>query len=102
MKLNETLKAFFELESIGIAENEKSVYNKFEDQIKFENNRYFVNLPFKEDHLLIEDNFNSSMNRLENLMNKLKRDLEVLKQCDGMIKQQRDLGIIEKAVDEGE
>ena len=39
VKLNETLKAFWELESIGTAENEKSVYDKFEDQIKFENNR---------------------------------------------------------------
>ena len=97
MKLNETLKTFWELESIGIAEKQKSVYDKFEDQIKFENNRYVVNLPFKEDHPLIEDNFNLNMNRLENLMKKLKRDPELLKQYDDVIKQQRDLGIIEKA-----
>ena len=100
MKLNETLKAFWELESIGIAEKENSVHDKFEDQIKFENNRYVVNLPFKEDHPLIED-FNLTMNRLENLMKKFKRDPELLKQYDDVIKPQKDLGIIEKAEDEG-
>ena len=77
------------------------MYDKFEDQIKFEDNHYVVNLPFTEDYPLIEDNFNLSMNRLENLMKKLKRDPELLKQYDGVIKQQRDLGIIEKAREGG-
>ena len=68
------------------------MYDKFDDQIKFENNCYVVNLPFKEDHPLTEDNFNLSMNRLENLMKKLKTDPELLKQYDDVIKQQKDLG----------
>ena len=77
------------------------MYDKFEDQIKFENNRCVMNLPFKEDHPLIEDNFNLSMNRLENLMKKSKSDPERLKQYNDVIKQQKDLGIIEKAENEG-
>ena len=77
------------------------MHDKFEDQIKFENNRNVVNIPFKEGHPLMEDNFNLSMNRLENLMKKLKWNPELLKQYDDVIKQQRDLGIIKKAEDEG-
>ena len=38
--LDDQLKQFWELESLGITENEASVYDKFVQQIRFDGQRY--------------------------------------------------------------
>ena len=57
-ELDSQMKRFWELESIAILNNGKQPYNYFEDNIcKSQENCYEVELPFKENHPLIHDNF---------------------------------------------
>ena len=44
--LNENSK-FWDLDAVSIKDNEISIYGKFKDRIKFENNRDSVKLPVK-------------------------------------------------------
>ena len=46
--LNKEIHRFKNLDAIGISPNESSVYEKFENNIKFKDNRYSVNKPIKE------------------------------------------------------
>ena len=48
--LKENISKFWDLDAVGIKDNEISVYEKFKDDIKFENNSYSVKLPVKEFH----------------------------------------------------
>ena len=45
------------LDSFGIKENQKSVYEDFESNIIFENQRSVVKLPVKENHPLLPYNY---------------------------------------------
>ena len=55
--LNENISKFWDLDAVGIKDNEISIYEKFKDDIKFENNRYSVKLPVKEFHPILPDNY---------------------------------------------
>ena len=46
-QLANEIRRFWDLDTIGISEPEVSVYDKFNETIKFENGRYEVELPFK-------------------------------------------------------
>ena len=48
--LTQNLQRFWDLNLLGIKENERSVYENVADEIKLEGNRYTLKLPFKEDH----------------------------------------------------
>ena len=54
--LNEKIDKLWDLDTIGIKENEASVYDRFISDIKFENTRYSVSLPFKENHPILPEN----------------------------------------------
>ena len=54
-KLNENIQRFWNLDVIGISPNESLVYKKFGNDIKFKENRYFVNLPIKDYDPLLPD-----------------------------------------------
>ena len=66
-QISNNLHKFWNLDSIGIKDNEQSVYEHFESDIKFENQRYEVKLPVKEYHPLLTDNCNVSLKRLDKL-----------------------------------
>ena len=79
-QLNETLQKFWSLESIGIKPAESScstshsearVLKKFKDTLTYEDGRYEVSLPWKEDQVVLKDNYNQAENRLYNLEKKL-------------------------------
>ena len=72
--LNEKNNWFWDLETIGISDNETSVYGKFIDSVKFENKRYSVALPFKGNHPMLTDNYKLCLNRLQ----KLKENITVI------------------------
>ena len=65
------LNKFSNLDSIGIKNNEQSVYENFESDIKFENQRYVVKLPVKGNCPLLLDNYNVSLKRLDQLKMRL-------------------------------
>ena len=64
------------METLGIKENEVSVYDKFLDDVQFINGRYEVSLPFKENRPFVEDNYVLSEKRLRRLKNNLEKILE--------------------------
>ena len=57
--------------------------------------RYETKLPFKENHELLNDNYELCKKRLLNLHKKLKPGPELMKKYDSVFKEQKDLGIIE-------
>ena len=61
--LNENISKFWDLDAVGIKDNEISIYEKFKDDIKFENNRYSVKLPVN--HPILPDNYLLSLKRLK-------------------------------------
>ena len=83
--LDENLKKFWELESIGI--KSPSLYEEVKNSITFENNRYKVGLPWKSSHPLLPDNYNLCKKRLDNLLQRLQQEPEKLKQYDSVMKE---------------
>ena len=101
-KLERLVENFWNLDTMGIKEDEPSVYQKFIDGIKFVKGRYEVLMPFKEDRPCIEDNYTISEKRLKNLKNKLDKDQELLRKYDKIIQEQIKAGIVEPADTEPE
>ena len=87
---------FWNLDLLGFKENEKLVYEDVDDEIKLEGNRYTVKLPFKENHPANPENYLLSAKRLKGLKNRLDKDKSLLQKYDDVIKEQLELGIIEK------
>ena len=100
--LNENISKFWDLDAVGIKDNEISIHEKFKDGIKFENNRYSVKLPVKEFHPILPDNYLLSLKRLNKLKERLDGNRELLKHYDDIFQEQLQTGIIEEVHDEGE
>ena len=54
--LDDQLRAFWELEPLGIRDREETLYDKFTRVVKFKNGRYQVPLPWREFHDPLSDN----------------------------------------------
>ena len=91
--LDGTLKTFWELESLGI--KPRTLYEEFQEQISFTNERYEVHLPWKTPHPLLPDNYQLSRKRRENLLERLRHEPGVLREYDSVIKEQLHRGIVE-------
>ncbi|GFX11525.1 integrase catalytic domain-containing protein [Trichonephila clavipes] len=77
--LNTTLKSFWELESIGVknencSSEEDVSFEMFKQRVHFKNGRYEVELPWKRDSNELSDNFSLAKRRLGSLMRKMQRD----------------------------
>ena len=94
--LNEKIDKFCDLDTIGIKENKTSVYDGFISDIKFENSHYSVCLPFKENRLILPDNYQLSLNRLKNLKEQLDKTPHLLNEYDKIFHEYLKLGIIEE------
>ena len=86
--LEREIKAFWDLESLGIKSNEPAVYDNFLKDITFDGIRYEVRLPFKETHPPLPDNYQLSKTRLESLVRHLKSNPELFRQYDQVIQEQ--------------
>ena len=95
-KLNERIGKFWDLDTVGVREQEKSVYDKFIEDVVFKEGRYEVRLPFREGHPLIADNYRFSLNHLRKLTRKLRETPDILKEYDDIIQNQLEMGIVEK------
>ena len=71
--LNENINQFWDLDTIRISDNETSVYGKFIDSMKFENDHYSVALPFKENCQMLADNYQLCLNRLQKWKERLSK-----------------------------
>ena len=65
--LNENISKFWDLDAVGIKDNEISIYGKLVDDMKFGNSRFFVKLPVKEFYPILADNHLLSLKRLDKL-----------------------------------
>lgn len=97
--LNDELKEFWDLETLGIREaDEKPFFQVFTESIeRNKESRYEVNLPFKNNHPIVHDNYELSEQRLMKLHKKLRNDQEFLKKYDEIFQDQLNEGIIEPA-----
>ena len=93
--LKEQLQAFWELEALGIQGEEGTLYNQYEKVVRFDSGRYKVPLPWKEYHDPLPDNYQLYVTRLKELLHWLRQDPVILKEYDGIIKDQLEKGIIE-------
>ena len=94
--LTEEFKRFWDLESLGISSPERSVHNQFIDSISFEHERYEVNLPWRDVHPVLPDNYETSHKRLMNLLNRLRQEPQVVLEYDAAITDQIERGIVER------
>ena len=95
--LTEQVSRFWDLDSIGIKENEPSVYETFIENIKHDGTRYEVNLPWKPFHPMLPDNFALSLGRLRSLTKRLQNNPKVFDDDYNQIfVEQEQSGIIER------
>ena len=92
--LERNVQKLWSFEALGINERDK-VHEEFLDSIKFTGNRYSVKLPWKEGHERLPDNYANSLGRMKSQLKRLKREPELLKEYDAIIKEQVELGIVE-------
>ena len=97
--LDDTLRAFWELESLGIAGFDRSVHQDFEDHISFKDGRYEVSLPWKHPHPILPDNFKLSEKRLQSVLRRLRQSPDILQEYDSIIRKQLELGIVKPVQD---
>ena len=93
--LDDQLRRFWELESLGIMKEEPSVYDKFVQWISFDGQRYQVSLPWKENTPHLPDNFELCRRRLDSLLRRLKQNPPLLAEYDSVIRDQLNRGIVE-------
>ena len=78
--LDDQLRSFWELEALGIQEEESTLFDDFASSVKFENGRYKVALPWREFHDPLPDNHQLSVNRLQGLLQRLKQEPAILEE----------------------
>ena len=93
--LDNKTKEFFDFETKGIKPNETSVYEHFLDSIRFDGQKYVVKLPFRESAPLLPDNYQLSLKRLNSMLSRLRKQPELLKEYDEIVRDQTEKGILE-------
>ena len=93
--LDDRLRSFWDLESLGITKDETSVYEKFVQQIRYNGQRYEVSLPWKEHHLPLPDHLDLCRKRLTSLLKRLRQTPLLLDEYNAIIQDQLDKGIVE-------
>ena len=82
--LERKLAEFWDLEAIGISPEEKSVHERFNEDITFKDGRYEVKLPWKECHATLPDNYILCQRILKSLTRRLQSE-EILREYDAVI-----------------
>ena len=85
--LDDQLQSFWELEALGIQEEERMLFDDFVSSVKFENGRYKVALPWREFHDPLPDNHQLSVNRLQGLLWRLKQEPAIFEEYDRIIQE---------------
>ena len=76
--------------------SERSVHDEFGSSIQFVEGRYEVQLPWKDDHPALPDNYQLCLKWLYGLVKRLKQDPAILWEYDSTIRKQVKQGIVEK------
>ena len=92
--LEQKVQSLWDLDSIGIRDHE-TVHEAFLKNISFEKGRYTVQLPFRNHHDLIPDNYELSLARLNSLVKHLRKEPSLLRDYNQIINEQLEKGIAE-------
>ena len=71
------------------------MHEEFLDSISFTGSRYSVKLPWKEWHNKLRDNHANSLCRMKSQLKRLRKEPDLLKEYDAIIKEHVVLGIVE-------
>ncbi|CAB4007702.1 E3 ubiquitin- ligase DZIP3 [Paramuricea clavata] len=88
---------FWDLESIGIKDQNSDVHESVISDLKFSGTRYSVGLPWKESQDPLPTNYEFSLKRMKGQIKRLNKDPVLLGEYDSIIKAQEEAGVIEKA-----
>ena len=94
-ELQDSARKLWDFETLGIRE-EDEVHEVLKDAISFNGKQYEVGLPWKEGHGPLPSNYRNSLKRLKNQIERLKNAPENMKVYDEIIKEQAEVGIIER------
>ena len=97
--LLQEIQKFWRLESIGISEG-PTWTQKIKEKISFIDGKYEVELPWKETHNVLGDNYRLARNRLHSLLKRLRKDPEMLRKYADIMDQQIKDGILERVTEE--
>ncbi|GFX35268.1 integrase catalytic domain-containing protein [Trichonephila clavipes] len=102
--IDDTLKLFFELESLGIKDDpcyrkDDQAMNIFKETVQYNNNRYVVELPFRKHWNELSNNISVAKQRFQSLWGRLRRDKTLYTQYKETIQDYLNQGIIEKVND---
>ena len=84
-KLEEDIQVLWDLEKLGITESD-GVYEEFVDNICFNGDRYSVKLPWKEGRDILDSNYELSLSRMKGQVKKLRKEPEILREYDSVIR----------------
>lgn len=99
ISLDDLIKAFWNLESLGIKQDEPSVYEEFQKKIEFKNGRYEVSLPWKPLQKKLPSNFTLAKKRLLGLLNRLRHNPDIRREYQAVIQNQLQQGIVEEVIE---
>ena len=99
VQLNDQLEKFWNYENVGV--EKKNVFDSFSENVKFDevSQRYEVQLPFKDNHDILPDNYSMCLKRLTSLKNKLRNNSELLHNYNNIVKDQLEKDVIERTAD---
>ena len=92
------VRKFWEIDVVADHKEDSSVLKEFEEQVKFENGRYVVALPWKNSDKgqSLVDNYEIAVQRLKNLSRKLDNQPELQSQYNEVLSEMEHSGIIEE------
>ena len=99
--VNPQLEDLWCLENIGISDppfgdSDDEALQKFNETVKFDDGRYQVTWPWKNDGFQLSDNYCVAIARMKMLVNRLHTDKDLLHKYDEVIQQQVKNNIIEE------
>ena len=97
--LNETLRSFWELESLGVKQPDQCILTEFKEKIKLKNGHYQVSLPWRDVHPPLVDNYQLALKCLQGLRHRLQQQSTLLKEYDTIIQDQAKQEVIEVVTD---
>ena len=101
--IEESVNRLWDLETLGIRQDDE-VHETVKDDIIFTGSRYSVGLPWKIGHNKLPSNYGNCVARLQGQLRKFKRDPIIFQECNKIITEQLENGVIEQVtqLDEAE
>ena len=91
---------FWKLETLGIHDSmaesgDDKALRKFSETVEFEDGRYHVTWPWKEERPMLPSNYDLALGRLRSLVNRLMKNSDHLRKYNAVLQDQLEKGIIE-------